>query len=271
MFKIGTFSKLTQVSIRMLRYYDETDLLKPAAIDPFTHYRLYTVSQIDQLNKIIFLRDLGFKVSEIKEILHQWDDNSFIDFLDQKQVEINQLIQCEKEKLVKIEIAKRDKFKQESHIHYNVTIKSIPSYQVLSLRRIMPNYYAEPLLWEEMWAFTNQNNIKLSDNVLTIYHESEYKEVDVDMEICMSVPHKGQNTGDFIYKNTEPLETMACIMVYGSFSHIKNAYLSLASWLEKHPQYTLGDHSRQLIHRGPWNETNPNNYLTEIQIPLITS
>ena len=30
MFKIGEFSKLTQVSIRMLRYYDETGLLKPA-------------------------------------------------------------------------------------------------------------------------------------------------------------------------------------------------------------------------------------------------
>jgi len=33
MFKIGEFSKLTQVSIRMLRYYDETGLLKPAQID----------------------------------------------------------------------------------------------------------------------------------------------------------------------------------------------------------------------------------------------
>lgn len=34
MFKIGEFSKLTQVSIRMLRYYDENDLLKPAQTDP---------------------------------------------------------------------------------------------------------------------------------------------------------------------------------------------------------------------------------------------
>lgn len=33
MFKIGEFPKLTQVSIRMLRYYDEIDLLKPENID----------------------------------------------------------------------------------------------------------------------------------------------------------------------------------------------------------------------------------------------
>lgn len=36
MLKIGEFSKLTQISIRMLRYYDEMGLLKPAAIDPTT-------------------------------------------------------------------------------------------------------------------------------------------------------------------------------------------------------------------------------------------
>jgi DNA-binding transcriptional MerR regulator len=36
MFKIGEFSKLTQISIRMLRYYDEEGLLKPAFIDPYT-------------------------------------------------------------------------------------------------------------------------------------------------------------------------------------------------------------------------------------------
>nr|WP_330404263.1 MerR family DNA-binding transcriptional regulator [Lacrimispora celerecrescens] len=38
MFKIGEFSKLTQVSIRILRYYDETGLLTPAATDRFTNY-----------------------------------------------------------------------------------------------------------------------------------------------------------------------------------------------------------------------------------------
>lgn len=41
MFKIGEFSKLTQVSTRMLRYYDETGLLKPAKIDSLTGYRMY--------------------------------------------------------------------------------------------------------------------------------------------------------------------------------------------------------------------------------------
>ena len=36
MLKIGDFSKLSRVSVRMLRYYDEIGLLKPAEIDRFT-------------------------------------------------------------------------------------------------------------------------------------------------------------------------------------------------------------------------------------------
>jgi DNA-binding transcriptional MerR regulator len=54
-FKIGDFSRLAKISIRMLRYYDELGLLKPAEVDKFTGYRFYTTAQISQLNKIIRL------------------------------------------------------------------------------------------------------------------------------------------------------------------------------------------------------------------------
>ena len=69
MFRIGGFSKLTRVSVRMLRYYDEAGLLKPAAIDRFTGYRMYTTDQIPALQKICLLRDMDFNVTEIREVL----------------------------------------------------------------------------------------------------------------------------------------------------------------------------------------------------------
>ena len=46
MLKIGDFSKLSRVSVRMLRYYDEIGLLKPAEIDRFTDYRYYSEAQL---------------------------------------------------------------------------------------------------------------------------------------------------------------------------------------------------------------------------------
>ena len=49
MLKIGLFSKLSRVSIRMLRYYDEIGLLHPAYIDPESDYRYYREDQLPQI------------------------------------------------------------------------------------------------------------------------------------------------------------------------------------------------------------------------------
>ncbi len=59
MFKIGDFSKLGQVSVRMLRHYDQLGLLKPDHIDTFTGYRYYAVEQLVRLNRILFFKDFG--------------------------------------------------------------------------------------------------------------------------------------------------------------------------------------------------------------------
>lgn len=41
MLRIGTFSTLSRISVRMLRYYQEHDVLVPARTDPFSGYRYY--------------------------------------------------------------------------------------------------------------------------------------------------------------------------------------------------------------------------------------
>lgn len=149
MFKIGEFSRLTHVSIRMLRYYDEAGLLKPAETDRFSGYRLYSNNQIPRLNKIVFLRDLGFGVSEISGALKKWDDEFIENLLEEKRCDIEATIQAEKDKLSKIELAKRDIKQKKIKVNYNVLIKSVPSYKVLSLRRVVPDYYAEGALWKK--------------------------------------------------------------------------------------------------------------------------
>ena len=268
MFKIGEFSKLAQVSIRMLRYYDEMGLLKPAKIDKFTNYRLYSVEQISDLNKIIFLRDLGFNISEISVTLNNWDTEFIEKQLERKRLITVKTISSEQDKLNKIELAKENIRQEKAFKHYDVTIKSIPSYQVLSLRRIVPDYYAEGLLWIEMSAFAEENNIQISNSSFTIYYDADYKEKDVDMEICATVDKMGINMNGFTYRNTDAVEIMATTLVYGPFENIAGAYLAFARWLSENSQFKMTYQNRQIVHRGPWNEENADNYLTEIQIPL---
>lgn len=273
MFKIGEFSKLTQVTVRMLRYYDEAGLLKPAVIDPWTGYRMYSAEQIPALNKIIYLRDSGFTVSEIAAVLGRQENHShsteyMTEILNKKYAEIENHIKEEQAKLQKIEIAKHELCFGTDELHYQISIKSVPSYQVLSLRRVIPDYYAEGMLWSELSEFVKEHNIEVSTNTFSIYHDQDYREKEVDVELCVTVKQFGKNKKEFTFRHIESVPNMACMMVYGDFSNIAKSYQRFAGWLSGHSQYKMSGTSRQIVHRGPWNEEDPENYLIELQIPL---
>ncbi len=270
MFKIGEFSKLTQVSIRMLRYYDETGLLKPAQIDQFTGYRSYSVDQIPTLHRIVFLRDSGFHITEIAAALQNWQDDYIIGELRNKQKAIQSLICTEMERAAKIDTAIQDLRKEQIAIHCNVTLKKIPAYPALTLRKIIPDYFSEGQLWKELTESLEREHARLPQNTLNlaIYHDVEYKEADVDVEVCVVLPEPGAYEKSELFRVTEEVETMACFMVYGPFEKIGPAFLSFAHWLTEHDQYKMAGLNRQICHRGPWNEENPDKYLTEIQIPV---
>ncbi len=77
-YKIGEFSKIVNVPIKTLRYYDEIDLFNPATIDLYSGYRYYTSDQINDLHLILELKEAGFMLEEIKENWNQWEDEDFL-------------------------------------------------------------------------------------------------------------------------------------------------------------------------------------------------
>lgn len=74
LYKIGEFSKLTNVPIKTLRYYDEINLFKPQEIDLFSGYRYYSKEQIEDLMVILNLKDVGFSLEEIKKYKNNYSD-----------------------------------------------------------------------------------------------------------------------------------------------------------------------------------------------------
>ncbi|AMP21435.1 hypothetical protein AZF37_08845 [endosymbiont 'TC1' of Trimyema compressum] len=265
MFKIGEFSKLTLVSIRMLRYYDEVDLLKPTTINEESGYRLYDIEAIPKLKKIIFLRYLNFMTAEIKEALKDWSDNALIKLLKNKESEIETNIAIEAAKLEKINKAFLDIGEAFMDVHQNVTIKGLESQNVIVLRGILETPDTESILWQQLFDFIIKENIKLPKNYrnIAIFHDLEHKEQDVDVEVCIEVEKLNINQGPIIFRATEPLKTVASMMIYGPFSYnIKKGYFKLAEWLSAHPYYEILGASRQVLHKGPGNEENPENYMT---------
>src|SRR5271166_765386 len=85
MFSIGEFSKLTQLTVKALRFYHEEGLLIPAFVDPETGYRYYDQSHIETARAITYLRSLEFSLSDIKELLHHQADEDLLNILERQQ------------------------------------------------------------------------------------------------------------------------------------------------------------------------------------------
>ena len=268
--KIGDFSKLVRVSVRMLRYYDEAGLFSPAYIDPATGYRQYALEQIPLLNKIIFLRDAGFSVHEIAAAIREGEGALAARFAAKRR-EIQASIHLEQQRMDRLLRAIQDIGRDAMRMHYDVAIKSVPAYRVLSLRETLPDYFAEGLLWQRMTEFVERSGIEPAGVSFALYHDRDYRETDVDVEVCAQVPQLGENRDGFTFRQAEAVELMAYTMVHGPFTRIAGAYASFAGFLERHGQYEMLWPNRQIVHIGPWNEEDPERYLTELQIPLRKS
>jgi len=67
-YTVQRLGNLAGVSTRTLRYYDEIGILKPARINS-SGYRIYGETEVDQLQQILFYRELGLSLERIKEII----------------------------------------------------------------------------------------------------------------------------------------------------------------------------------------------------------
>lgn len=82
---ISQVAELTGISPRTLQYYDEIGLLKPSELTQ-SGYRLYDDETLQKLQQILFFKELGFKLKEIKEILQKPDFDRIKAFKKQKEL-----------------------------------------------------------------------------------------------------------------------------------------------------------------------------------------
>lgn len=267
--KIGDFSKLAKVSVRMLRYYDKEDVLKPIEIDEITGHRSYSASQIPVLQKIIMLRDLNFSILEIKSIIKAWDKNTLLDYMEDQLQITNQIIEQEQDRALKLQQVIRHIQQNNIDKQYTITLKAIPAFPIISLRRKMKNHFEEEKLWNELYDFVKKHHVPIDRrryNNIAIYHDSD--DGNIDIEVAFIVKKDIESSQNVYYRLLEEVQHMASMMVYGSYKNIDKAYHSFVEWRSQNTEYSLGETSRQITIIDGRHTIYENEYLTEIQIPL---
>jgi effector-binding domain-containing protein len=267
MFKIGEFSKLSHVTTKTLRYYDEIGLLKPAEVDRWTGYRYYSAGQLARLNRILALKDLGLALDEIAHLLQgNLPAEQIRGILRLKQVEIQRRVADEQARLARVE-ARLRQIEQEAKMSTpEVALKKVPAQTVASIRTVAPNYAHIGQLFGEAFGYLGQRGITPVGPPMGIYHDEEFREQDVDIEVAVPVAAKVAES-ERVKQRELPAGEMACAVHTGSYETIGGSYGQLMAWVEANGYRPAGP-VREVYLRGPESGGDPSTYVTEIQLPV---
>ncbi|MGQ0604188.1 MAG: MerR family transcriptional regulator [Anaerolineales bacterium] len=231
MLKIGDFSRLSQVSIETLRHYDTLGLLKPMEVDKFTGYRYYAFHQLGRLNRILALKDLGFSLEQIAQVLvSDISAEQLRGMLALKRAEIEQRIDAEQDRLARIEARLRQIEMETNMPNYEVVIKQVPPQLVASIRRIIPAYNQINPLFGELMGFLALHGAAQT-LCFAVWHDEAYREQDVDAEAAGVLKAPTPETNGVKVREL-PGGLMASVVHNGAYNRLQQAYNALHAWVD---------------------------------------
>jgi DNA-binding transcriptional MerR regulator len=271
MFTIGEFSQLAQVSKRLLRYYDEIDLLKPAHTDRVTRHRYYSVEQLPDLNRIRVLKDLGLSLDQIQRMLSDKVSTDEIQgMLLLKKAEIEQHLQGELQRIRNIETRLQFIRSAEANKPLDVVIKQIPAQPVLSVRMMVESTEAGLGIFGQIMA--TLPTISVYGLFFAILHSDGFDESNLDVEIGRIIQAKTHAPvplhGDLqlSFRELPPIPTMATYVVKGWTENMLTGYSAIGTWAEING-YRFAGAPREIALQMP-KADNGSDGITEIQYPI---
>ena len=268
MFKIGDFSRLTRVTVKALRHYDELGLLSPSRVDAETGYRYYSTGQMPRLHRILALKDLGFSLQQVGMMLGgDLPPDLLRGMLERRRDEVRQQVEEEQRRLRSVEARLQLLMQGERSMSQpEVLVKKVEAQRVVSLRRVIPTYPHVKDLFDELCGYLGGLELQPAGPPMALYHESECRERDVDAEVAVPVRVDVPERGEIRMRTLEGAE-VASIVHVGPYEALPAAYDVLMRWIEAH-QSRLAIPARELYLKGPESGDGPETWVTEIQIPL---
>ncbi|HKL98847.1 MAG TPA: MerR family transcriptional regulator [Mobilitalea sp.] len=263
LYKIGMFASMNHVTIKALRYYDDENLLKPKVIDTETNYRYYTLSQMGELHQILALKEIGFRIDEIKAIISGLNEK---DLLRMKRNQLMMQIADLTKLLAKVEQALDTPVKNfTSH----VLIKSLPEVIIASMTRRIDSYDDLFVMMPEMGHEMERLGCECArpEYCFISYPEPGYKEERVLIEACETVTELKDDTDKIKFKIIPEVPHAACIFHKGSYNTLSSSYESVLHYIEENG-LMINSSIRENHIDGVWNKDSEDEWLTEIQIPV---
>ncbi|HET6318939.1 MAG TPA: MerR family transcriptional regulator [Chloroflexota bacterium] len=275
MFRIGEFSKLAQVPVPTLRFYDQIGLLAPAEIDRSTGYRYYSASQLPRLHRILALKGLGFSLDRIGDVLSNEPTLEHMrGMLRLRHEQLNRDLAEMRSQLAQVETRLRQIEREDQLSRYDVLLKEVPPQLVASVRAVLPSHGAVGELFAAVYEALGEHASPAlgphpgeGGQTLVLWYDAEHKEHDVDGAAAFFLRSRAPDRGRMRVHEL-PGATMACTIHHGSYDTIGEAHEAVITWIDAHGYRIAGpDREINIYNAQPIRRDDPT-YVTEIQYPV---
>lgn len=263
LYRIGLFAQMNRITVKALRFYEEQGLLLPAKIDGESGYRYYTMSQMETLHRILALKEAGFTIEDMKHLDASGDERSFL--LRKKNAILEKIAQ------LTLQLSRIDGYLMAggNSLAAPVMVKTIPETVCAVMRRRIDFYDALFDIMPELGGYMEEAGCvcALPEYCFTQYLEPGFQEAQILVEVCEAVTEKKADRGSLRFR-TIPETRAACIYHKGSYRDFPKTYEVILRYIEENG-YEICGNIRESYIDGVWNKDSEDEWLSEIQIPVV--
>lgn len=263
LYRIGLFAQMNRITVKALRFYEEQGLLLPAKIDGESGYRYYTMSQMEILHRILALKEAGFTIEDMKHLDASGDERSFL--LRKKNAILEKIAQ------LTLQLSRIDGYLMAggNSLAAPVMVKTIPETVCAVMRRRIDSYDALFDIMPELGGYMEEAGCvcALPEYCFTQYLEPGFQEAQILVEVCEAVTEKKADRGSLRFR-TIPETRAACIYHKGSYRDFPKTYEVILRYIEENG-YEICGNIRESYIDGVWNKDSEDEWLSEIQIPVV--
>ena len=243
MLRISEFSRLSHVTVKALRYYDEIGLLPPATVDAFTNYRYYSAEQLPRLRRIIMLKEMGFQLVEIGRILNDnLDADQIASIAQLKRADLQAQLAKQQAQLEQLDYW-LDQLKQEQKMSdYTIAIKEVAAVNTAYARVIVPTQKELPHYLGEIGtrvALHARRYNAHQGTAIAEYYDEEFTGIDIDVAQAV-VLTKEIPAGDRVEIRKLAGGIVAYTTHVGPYRFLTNAYDATLRWIQSNGYRVCG-------------------------------
>ncbi|MDO5737165.1 MAG: MerR family transcriptional regulator [Propionibacteriaceae bacterium] len=258
---IGDFARLGQVSVRMLRHYDQIGLLSPDSVDPWSSYRSYSPEQLSVLNRIVALKDLGLSLDQVGHVLaDRLTVEELRGMLRLCHAKVEEEMRVASTRLAAVESRLR-MIEKEDAMSTDYVVKPVEAVRLAALSGNLDPTVLETHIGPMFDSVATK---------LTAVHASlataiaTYAEVEGGMDVVVGYAHDGDAPEGLEIVDL-PAATAVCGVHLGPMSRINESWQGVHRWLVEN-NYDYDGPCRELYVRAE--SEDQQDWVTELQQPV---